>query len=156
LTHDFLMESAGGEGGSRKRVRTPDQQEEFEASVRVQVQQDRERHRAEAEVGRQRTLVLENDRLVARNKLLELENTIASGKHYEWLIAKDENERLKADLEDTGLKQEVSRLEEALRRAQDELCKARGGLIRCEAHANRLDRALGREMERARNPQGGK
>jgi hypothetical protein len=132
------MASAEGAGGSRKRVRTQEEEDEFERSTKAKIAQDQVDSRAAADLARQQVLIYDNYNLTNRNKVLQQENTIAGCRHYEYLKFKDQNERLKADLEDSGLKQENQRLRDAILLTRDELEHTRGDLVRAEARVHRL------------------
>ena len=83
-------------------------------------------------------MVLHNERLINRNATLERENLSAQRHHLDYLTIKDENERLEAALEITGLASQVKRLETELTEANVELCYVRGDLVRANANQHAI------------------
>ena len=88
--------------------------------------------------------MLYNERLINRNATLERGNLSAQRDHLDYLEIKDENERLVAALELTGLVSQVKRLESELADANIALCYVNGDLVRANAnlHAIRRGTAL--------------
>jgi hypothetical protein len=147
FSHDFLMESeegAKGEGELARaaRKRKPEEQEEWLRITQSKLLADRERTRAEETEGREAQLVLDNERLRNRNAILERENLSAQRDRLDYLEIKDENERLEAALELTGLVSQVKRLESKLAAAESELCYANGDLVRANANLYAIRRGV--------------
>jgi hypothetical protein len=139
-------EGARGEGELARaaRKRKPEEQEAWLRITKSRLLADRERTRAEETEGREAQLVLYNERLINRNATLERENLSAQRDHLDYLEIKDENERLVAALELTGLVSQVKRLESELADANIALCYVNGDLVRANAnlHAIRRGTAL--------------
>ena len=86
--------------------------------------------------------MLYNERLINRNATLERENLSAQRDHLDYLEIKDENERLVAALELTGLVSQVKRLESKLAAAESALCYANGDLVRANANLYAIRRGV--------------
>jgi hypothetical protein len=137
-------EGAKGEGELARaaRKRKPEEQEAWLRITKSRLLADRERTRAEETEGREAQLVLYNERLINRNATLERENLSAQRDHLDYLEIKDENERLVAALELTGLVSQVKRLESELADAEIALCYVNGDLVRANANLYAIRRGV--------------
>jgi hypothetical protein len=131
---------AGAEGDLARaaRKRTHEEQEEWERVTRLKICEDREQGRAQHRDHCLEELVAKNARLTSRNNILEFENTRAHIHHLDYLRIKDENERLEAALEITGLAHENKRLVTELAEAHNTLCYVRGDLVRANARLHAI------------------
>ena len=137
-------EGAKGEGELARaaRKRKPEEQEAWLRITKSRLLADRERTRAEETEGREAQLVLYNERLINRNAILERENLSAQRDRLDYLEIKDENERLEAALEITGLVSEKKRLETELAAALEDLCWVEGDLVRANANLRAIRRGV--------------